>query len=327
MQQFAVFPGAHRVELAEAALPKVAPDQFLLRARITGISAGTEGMWFAGTATAIRSGRKSYPYRPGYEFVGEVVTVGDQVGGLAPGDRVFTLKQHGTHALVGPADVWFKLPPELADEDALAMALCGTSIHAVHRAEPQFGATVAVVGLGALGLIMTQVLRHGPAGRVVAVTTSPRKARWAEECGADLVLAGDVTAHAAPADVAAAFECSGTNPGLDRAVAVLAPQGKLVCAGFYTEPLALSGEDLFAKELTVLGVRVRGPMVPASEFLRWNAAANMQLAFELIRGGAVRLAPWVTHRVTPAELAATYRMIAARDEPFGQIVIDWTGHG
>jgi hypothetical protein len=38
----------------------------------------------------------------------------------------------------------------------------------------------------------------------------------------------------------------------------------------------------------------------------------------------VRLAPYVTHWVAPADLPAAYAMIAARSEPFTQIVIDWS---
>ena len=321
--QHVEFPAAQAVRLVETEPPTPGPQQFTLRARITGVSAGTEAMWFAGTASAIRSGRKGYPYRPGYEFVGDVTAVGAEVTGLAVGDRVVTLKPHATHALVGPSDAWFRLPHDVADEDALAVPLCATAIHAMHRAVPTFGDAVAVVGLGALGLITLQVLATGAATHAVAVTTSPGKAEWARSCGARTVLAGDLAA-AVQLGIRVAFECSGTGPGLDRAAAVLANQGKLVCAGFYTEPLALSGEELFAKELTVFGVRVRGPITPASEFVRWNAAANMQLAFELVRRGVVRLAPYVTHRVAPADLPMAYAMIAARSEPFTQIVIDWS---
>ena len=72
------FPGTRECDW-QTSTPETSADKVLLKARLSGISAGTEGMWFDGSASALKSGRKSYPYFPGYEFVGEVVSVGADV--------------------------------------------------------------------------------------------------------------------------------------------------------------------------------------------------------------------------------------------------------
>lgn len=325
MPRSVVFPAAHRALLVEEPLPAPGPGQLLLATRLSGISAGTEGMWFSGTATALRSGRKSYPYRPGYELVGEVVSVGEGVTGVAPGERVFAMKPHGSHALVGPADVWFKLPEGLADEDALATALGATALHSIHRSGMTLGDTAAVVGLGTLGLVLTQLLARRIAGHVLCVTTSPDKAAWARMGGAHGVATAPDALPSGTPPIGHAFECSGANPGLARALAVLAPQGVLVGAGFYTEPLVLDGEAFFAKEVTVKAVRATGPAGEPTEHVRRTARSNARLAFAAVAAGEVRLAPFVTHRVRPDELPDAYAMIAGRTEPYGQIVVNWRG--
>ena len=321
MQIYVTFPAAGEVQLARAPLPEVGPEEVLLETLISGLSAGTEGMWFAGTATAVRTGRKTYPYRPGYELVGRVARAGEKVAGVTPGDRVFALKPHGTHALLGPRDIWMKLPPEVASEDALALGVGGTCVHAIHRAGVAYGDAVAVVGLGTLGLVMAQLLRP-IASVLLAATASPAKRGWAEALGAE-VLAGDALPPVGWPRPHAVFECSGTNAGIARAVELLAPQGRLVAAGFYTEPLRLDGEALFAKELSVLGIRARGPAA-TSEQVRFDARRNTELAFARLRDGTLRLTPWVTHRIRPSELIGVYRMVAEKSKPYVQIVVDWT---
>ena len=161
------FPGTRECDW-QTSTPETSADKVLLKARLSGISAGTEGMWFDGSASALKSGRKSYPYFPGYEFVGEVVSVGADVTAdpgrfprlskLGPGDRVFAFKPHAGANEITEADMWVRLDASVDDADALALALCTTGIHAVHRGAPTAGSSAAVFGLGTMGLTLIQTL-------------------------------------------------------------------------------------------------------------------------------------------------------------------------
>ncbi|MFK7836108.1 MAG: hypothetical protein AB8B60_07800, partial [Sulfitobacter sp.] len=177
------FPGAGVVELAENDTPVAGENQALLKTRLSGISAGTERMWFDGSAPALKSGRKSYPYTPGYELVAEVAA--DAPGlGLTAGERVFAMKPHGTHAVIGANDVWFRLGDHITDEQAVFIALTGTALHSIHRSGVTVGDRCAVVGMGVLGLIMVEILAKGMQCDVTAVTGSADKAALATERGA-----------------------------------------------------------------------------------------------------------------------------------------------
>lgn len=310
----------------DSALPD---DKIRLRTIVTGISAGTEGMWFNGTAPALVSGRRSYPYTPGYELVGIVEAIGADItanperfprlASLKTGDRVFALKPHASIADLTEKDMWVAIPENVSNENALCLALACTCIHAAHRAHVSFGDDCAVLGLGVVGLIMLQILKSSGAGNIVASTRSPEKQDLATKFGATHI-AGE---NAAPL-CDAVFECSGTQSGLYQSTNLAANQGKIVGVGFYTEDMLLSGEQVFAKELTILGVRASGAAGDRGEFLRWPRAENLKLATKLLGNGHLEVESLISHRFKPEQLEEAYQIVQAKSEPYLLMVLDWT---
>jgi len=319
-----IFESQRKLAFREAAIPVVGPNQALLRTLVTGISAGTEGMWWNGTATALRTGRKSYPYFPGYELVGEVVKVGEEFQGLAPGDRVFAMKPHADHALLTPNDIWFRLPADFPLERALGIALTGTSLHAIHRSGMTVGSSCAVVGLGVLGLCLVQVLASGMSAPVIAVTNDERKRELARTLGAVAALRHDEALPAPWASgVSTAFDCSGVNSGVATAVKLTADQGTMVAAGFYTQPMELDGEALFSKEMTIRGVRATGTVGAPNPFNPWTRDATMRLAADMVFKGRVQNDALITHRIRVEDARDAYQMVVDKTEPYLQIILDW----
>ncbi|MCB1493306.1 MAG: zinc-binding alcohol dehydrogenase [Rhodobiaceae bacterium] len=329
------FPGTRECDW-QTSTPETSADKVLLKARLSGISAGTEGMWFDGSASALKSGRKSYPYFPGYEFVGEVVSVGADVTAdpgrfprlskLGPGDRVFAFKPHAGANEITEADMWVRLDASVDDADALALALCTTGIHAVHRGAPTAGSSAAVFGLGTMGLTLIQTLAAIGSGDIVAVTSSPDKADMAKRFGATHVVSlEDVRAGKPGAPLAdTVYECSGSVAVLGDSLSLCAPQGTVVAAGFYNDPMVLDGELMFSRELTVKSVRATGAASPRNEFLRWPRAENLDMAATLLKRGKLVSDGLVTHRVKPEDMPGAYAMIVDRTEPFLQVAVDWS---
>lgn len=319
-----IFESERKLAIREGLTPKAGPNQALLRTLVTGISAGTEGMWWNGTATALRTGRKTYPYFPGYELVGEVVEVGEGFQGLALGDRVFAMKPHADHALLTSNDIWFRLPVDFPLERALGIALTGTSLHAIHRSGITVGDSCAVVGLGILGLCMLQTLAQGMSAPVIAVTSDPRKRELARTLGACETLGhGDALPAPWLNGVSTTFDCSGVNSGVATAVKLAADQGTVVAAGFYTEPMELDGEAMFSKELTIRSVRATGTAGAATPFNPWTREATMRLAAEMVFKGSVQNDALITHRIQMKDARDAYQMIVDKTEPYLQVVMNW----
>ena len=201
-----VLAAADRFEVRDdVQVPKPRPGQALLRVKSTTVC-GTDQKIFAGQFPGT-----PFPHIPGHEFAGEIVSVGDGVDEVRPGDRV-GVEVHvgcgrcarcleGLYQLClnygrrdrGHAHIGFTAPGGLAEYAAIDVkalhklpeplawdegAFCdniGVALYAVERGHLRAGETVVVIGAGAFGALAVQVARALGAGRVVLVGTRPER--------------------------------------------------------------------------------------------------------------------------------------------------------
>ncbi|WP_165482669.1 zinc-dependent alcohol dehydrogenase [Legionella gresilensis] len=317
------FSKSYAVDFISKPVKVVGANEILLKTLISGISAGTEGMWYKGEASALQSGRKNYPYYPGYELIGEVIAVGTEVNDFSLGDKVFAMKPHATHALLGENDIFFKIPSDFNLTNALAISLTGTALHAIHRSNLMIGDQCAVIGMGILGFVLTQVLTNAMSCRVTTVSRSHEKKDLALKLGAQESI-DYKEIDKCKENIYCAFDTTGLNLGINAAIRLIHSQGEVIAAGFYNKPLEVDGELLFAKELTLKGVRGVGHSIYNLEFNRWDRSKTMQLACNLVLTNKVIIDSLITHQFKAHNIAEAYQMIAQRQEDYIQILIDWT---
>jgi D-arabinose 1-dehydrogenase-like Zn-dependent alcohol dehydrogenase len=200
----------------EVATPTLDPHEALVRVYYVGI---------CGTVLKIRAGRMGLDVLPlimGHEVAGEVVEVGSSVQGVAPGDRVTVnfyvtcgrcqfcrvgrdtlcadVRQHGFSLAGGFAEYMktpginlCKVPEHIPLERACILAdAVATSYHAVtKRAQVRPGQTVALVGVGGVGLHVLQMAKLA-GGWVIAVDVNESRLELAQTLGADACAAGAV---------------------------------------------------------------------------------------------------------------------------------------
>ena len=136
--------------------------------------------------------RPERPFAPGGEIAGEVVGVGEGVGGWATGDRLIAVLGFGglSEQVVVPAERAISLPKERSFEEGSALLMTyATAIHAlIDRGRLQPGQTLLV--LGAAGGVGIAAIEVGKAlgARVVAAVSSDDKAQAARSAGADSAL-------------------------------------------------------------------------------------------------------------------------------------------
>ncbi len=179
-----VEPG--RIELQEAEIdPVLKPNEALVEAEYSVVSAGTEGASFTGLVREMPFGdRGAYPRRTGYGHLGAVLEVGADVTMCKPGDRVLSFS---SHASVIKADaVRMALPvPKEGDGRYLVFArMAGVSISALRSSSVQPGDTVLVIGMGLVGNFAAQLFRMAGADVMVADLSNVRLKR-ARACGID----------------------------------------------------------------------------------------------------------------------------------------------
>jgi L-iditol 2-dehydrogenase len=188
-----------------------------------------------------------------------------------------------------PASVVYKLPPGVGPEMGALAEPLSCAIHAVDRGEIRPADAVAIVGAGALGLLVLSVVRLRGATQIIMSDPDPSRRALAERMGATRVLdpfAEDLVAVAHELTdgrgVDVAFEAVGAQATIEQAFELPRQGGTLVQVSVPPTSArpALPAYQLFARELTI-----RGSFVRTTEFRR---------AVELLQ--TLDLAPLITQR-------------------------------
>ena len=175
----AVLAAPGRVRLDETEIPEPGPGQVRVRLEGCGVCASNLTPW-AGPEWM------QFPTEPGslgHEGWGVVDAVGDGVEGLSAGQRVAALsyKSYAEYDLAD-ADAVVPLPDSLAGQPFPGEPL-GCAMNIFRRSEIGAGQTVAIVGIGFLGAILTRLATDAGA-RVIAVSRRPFSLDVAREMGA-----------------------------------------------------------------------------------------------------------------------------------------------
>jgi (R,R)-butanediol dehydrogenase/meso-butanediol dehydrogenase/diacetyl reductase len=148
-----------------------------------------------------------------------------------------------------PAYMLHRLPDGVTLKQAAVFEPAAVALHGVRRSGLADGETVAVVGLGPIGLLVVQLAVRYGAGRVIACDPSPSRRALAERLGADeTVDAGELPEGAA--DVA--FEAVGTERTLRDCLAATRRGGRVVLLGL-GGTFAIDAFALVNDEQTIIG--------------------------------------------------------------------------
>src|SRR3954469_11829757 len=203
------------LEEQEIDVPRATGNDVLIRIRAAGVC-HSDAHYRAGVSSV-----RQLPITLGHEVTGVIEETGAAVRNFKPGDRVCIhyLVTCGTCALclagseqfcphaemigkhrdggyaefiVVPARSVFNLPDEIPfEEGAILMCSSATSLHALNKARLRAGETVAVFGVGGLGVSAIQLALHLGAAKVFAVDINPAKLQLASEFGAVPVNASE----------------------------------------------------------------------------------------------------------------------------------------
>ena len=134
-------------------------------------------------------GRMDNPTPLGYSSAGVVEEVSAQVQGFSPGDSVACIGAgYASHAefITVPSNLCCKIPDNLSYEEASFGMLGIIALHGIRCAKLKFGETVAVIGLGLIGLLTVQILKAYGC-QVIGADIDTTKLELAKKLGADVV--------------------------------------------------------------------------------------------------------------------------------------------
>ena len=310
-QSILIGPAKSRVE--RRVLPKPATGEVLVKTRICGVCASELHPWLYANVNR----------EFGHEVVGEVVAAGEGVA-LEPGARVTGLMHRGfaDYTLVR-ADKLVAVPEGLPDEAALGEPLACV-VSGMRRTKIDVGDTVAVVGLGFMGLLTLQVVNLKGPLHVVGVDTRIGARENALRYGADRVLApGDVAPPLVLADlkdlpkgygVDVAIEAAGKRQALDLAGRMAKAHGVLAIIGFHQGGRVPLDMELWNwKGLDVLNAHER-----RDGFL----LDSMRRGLSLVEANKLDTASLVTHKFALDEVDAAFEMMSEKPADYIKSVIE-----
>lgn len=322
------------VRLDEVPVPEiVSEDDLLIEVSAAGICGTDIEEWTHGPLNIPEvahplTGRHA-PLTLGHEFVGRVVDAGPaaaiEVGTLVAvevnvscgscaaceaGDSQLCpkLASSGLHDDGGLADyvrvpesICAVVPADVGVLDAVLSEPLAVAVRACDRSGLRPGDTVAVLGGGAVGQLVSQVARARGA-RVVLVEPLPQRRKLAADLGAEFVVdvldAMDAVGSEG-ADVA--IESAGASAAIADAAKLTRPGGRIVLLGVNNEPIPVTPLELILKEQTL------------STSLS-HTMADFTRAVELIASSAVRVRSLVTD-VVPLSRAVADGLTALHEHP------------
>lgn len=250
----------------------------------------------------------------GHEGWGRIDALGDGVEGLSVGDRVAALSYRSFADYdLARADMIAPLPAALDDQPFPGEPL-GCAFNIFRRSDIRAGQTVAIVGIGFLGAVLTKLASDAGA-RVVAISRRQESLDLARHYGAAETIAMDdhwqiierVKAVTGDALCERVIEAVGKQWPLDLATALVGFGGRLVVAGYHQDgPRQVNMQDWNWKGIDVINAHERDP------------AAQMQglrEAIDAVASGRFDPTPLYTHRYPLERLGEA--LDATRDKPPG----------
>jgi threonine dehydrogenase-like Zn-dependent dehydrogenase len=301
-------PSTMRIE--DTPLPMPGPGQLSVRMQGCGVCASNiepyEGQPWS-----------SFPGAPGgmgHEGWGIVDAVGPDVSAPAVGDRVAMLSGNSfaEYDLVDAAAA-VVLPAALADRPFPGEPL-GCAFNIFRRADIRPGQTVAIVGIGFLGAVLTRLATDAGA-RVVAISRRQESLDLARHYGAAETIVMDdhwaiierVKALTGEALCERVIEAVGKQWPLDLASALVGFGGRLVIAGYHQDgPRQVNMQDWNWKGIDVVNAHERDPAVQMQ---------GLREAVEAVASGRLDTDPLYTHRYPLDRVGEAIE--ATRDKPAG----------
>ncbi len=285
--------------------------------------------------------RLDQPMALGYSSTGVICELGSGMEGFKVGQRVACAgggyAVHAEYNLV-PRSLLTPLPENVDFESAAFTTLGAIALHGFRLAEPQVGESVAIIGLGLLGLLAVQIAQSAGC-RVIGVDLDPQRAELACSFGAQAAVRDEAEAAVAAftagqgADVVLICADTPSADPVELAGAIARNRAKVVATG--AVGLTLPRKVYYEKELIFINSRSYGPgrYDPTYEekgqdypigYIRWTEGRNFQAIVELLSSRKLNVAPLITHRFPIGQAAEAYEVILGKKkEPFLGVLLTY----
>ena len=280
--------GIEKIELGEAPMPKIGPDDVLIKVQSVGVCGSDLHYYRSG---AIGDFKVEFPFVLGHEAAGVVEDVGENVTTLKKGDRVCmepgvpcmkceeclsghynlcrdvrfwatppydgVLSEYVAH----PAAFTFKIPDNMSFTEGALVEPLAIGLHACNMGGVKLGQTVAIMGAGCIGLVTLLAAKAYGATRIIVGDVLDKRLDKARELGAiavntkeeDFVAKVMELTDGRGADVC--IDCAGFSATVDSCLSCAKPAGVVIIVGLGQDRVdGFNTSIMSTKELTVKSI-------------------------------------------------------------------------
>jgi predicted dehydrogenase len=299
--------------------------------------------------------RLDQPMPLGYSTAGLIVALGEDdaagatgkvpreagMQGFKVGQRVACAgggyAVHAEYNII-PRNLLTPLPDSVDFESAAFTTLGAIALHGFRLAGSQIGETVAVIGMGLLGLLTGQIAAAAGC-RVLGIDVNPARVALAVSLGLEAVLRDRAVESAQAFTANRGFDvviiCADTpsNDPVELAAAIARDRAHVVATG--AVGLTFPRKLYYEKELSFINSRSYGPGRYDESYeengkdypigyVRWTEGRNFEAVVDMLATGKLKVAPLISHHFPIEKAAEAYEIITGKkNEPFLGIVLTY----
>lgn len=341
-----VLHGVSDLRYEQVPIPKLGPGTVRVRIGFCGVCGSDIPRCFV-------KGTYHFPTICGHEFAGTIDAVGDGVKQYKIGDRVavFPLLWRADHPaceqgkyaqsdgydylgsrsdgafseyVIAPERNLLRVPDNVSLEEAAMTEPASVALHAVRRAGLRLGETVAIFGLGPIGLMVAQWARAMGAAPVALFDILPAKLDLARKLGFTHVYDSRTVKPVEATNeltggrgVHVAIEAAGVPPTMLSALQVARRAGRVVLLGNPAADVTLPASlisQVMRRELDLFGTW-------NSDFSVYGDDDDWRTVLAAMSSGTLNLKPLITHRVPLSRGIAALEMMRDQKEFFAKVLI------
>lgn len=267
-----------KIGIGETKTPKAGPGEVLIRPRFAGICGSDVSLFLGHRPVA------SFPHILGHEIVGRIEALGEGVTTLSIGQRVVVEPNYTCGACefcrsgrgnicpnkksagvnlagfyselcVAPAAFTWPVGEEISDADAATIEPLVVAVHAIRHSGVSLGDTIAIIGCGAIGLLLVQTA-VAMGIKVIAHEMNAKKLAMACDLGAITPITDDIAALWKKEGVTKIFDTTGVHATVDLALDS-APRGSEV----YLLGLATENAKFVPLRFVREGIKLFGSLI------------------------------------------------------------------
>lgn len=302
-------------EVVRSDEPAVGKGDVLVKVQLCGVCASELYPWLGDN--------QPYPRKLGHEVAGVVEAVGEDVRTFRPGMRVTGLFYQGfAEYVVAPEKYVVEVPAGLTWSDTMGEPL-GCVVSAARRTHVEPGDTVAIIGLGFMGLLMLQLLSQKAPSRLIAIDIREEALQNACRFGAsetyqpkevpEKMLLNEWKHRHEDRGVDVVVEASGSQAGLTLAGNMMRQHGVLSILGYHQG--GTRSIDMALWNWKALGV------INAHERRDWFLLDCIKRGLALTAVDKLRIAPLVSHQYSLDEVDQAFHALHLKPSTFLKAVV------